>query len=144
MQLLTIMHPGRVEQPLQLYRIQLTSQKKNRPGPESDTRGKEQDETPLICSHCSSAITTDREAVTVNGQHEHAFFNPAGIAFEIRCFRRAPGCRIQGKPTTEFSWFQGYSWQFAHCNNCLLQLGWFFQSARQQKTFFGLMSSKVI
>lgn len=142
--MLTIMHPGRVEQPLQLYRIQLTSQKKNRPGPGSDTRGKEQDETPLICSHCSSAITTDREAVTVNGQHEHAFFNPAGIAFEIRCFRRAPGCRIQGKPTTEFSWFQGYSWQFAHCNNCLLQLGWFFQSTRQQKTFFGLMSSKII
>jgi len=138
------MHPGRVEQPLQLYRIQLKGQKKNSSGPGSNTREKKQDETPLICSNCSSAITTARQAIAINGQHEHAFFNPTGIAFEIRCFRLAPGCRLQGKPTTEFSWFEGYSWQFAHCDNCLIQLGWFFRSVEKQKSFFGLMSGRVI
>jgi hypothetical protein len=138
------MPPGRVEQPLQLYRIQLTRQKKNssRTGPHN--REEKQDETPLICSHCSAAITTAGQAVAVNGQYEHAFFNPAGIAFEIRCFRLAPGCRLQGKPTTEFSWFQGYSWQFAHCDTCLMQLGWFFMSVEKEKTFFGLMTGRVI
>jgi hypothetical protein len=138
------MPPGKVEQPLQLYRIQLTEQRKNSSSPGSDNRTEEQDETPLICSHCSSTITTGRQAIAVNGQHEHAFFNPTGTAFEIRCFRLAPGCLLQGEPTYEFSWFQGYSWQFAHCGNCLVQLGWFFQSAEDQHSFFGLITGKVI
>ena len=142
--MLSITVPQGTEQPLQLYRIQLTETKKSSLQPGSESGGKEQEEIPLICSRCSSAITTSKQAISVNGQHEHAFFNPTGIAFEIRCFRQAPGCQIQGRPTMEFSWFDGYSWQFAACNGCLAQLGWFFISAEKKDSFFGLMTNKLI
>jgi len=105
MLLLTIIVPQETEIPLQLYRIQLIKDKKDRLQPDSDSREKEKEEVPLICSHCSAAITTSNQAVSINGQHEHAFFNPAGIAFEIRCFQQAPGCLVQGDATTLFSWF---------------------------------------
>ena len=144
MLLLTITVPCETENPLQLFRIQLTKQKNNRLQQESDSKEKEKKEVPLICIHCSAAITTSKQAISVKGHHEHAFFNPAGIAFEIRCFRQAPGCQVRGKPTTEFSWFDGYSWQLATCNSCLAQLGWFFMSARNKNSFFGLITSKVI
>lgn len=142
MLLLTIIAPQETEIPLQLYRIQLTKDKKNRLQPESDSREKEKKEVPLICSHCSAAITTSNQAISINGQHEHAFFNPSGIAFEIRCFRQAPGCLVQGDATTQFSWFDGYSWQYATCNNCLAHLGWFFSSG--DNSFFGLIANKII
>ena len=51
----------------------------------------------------------------VNGRHAHAFFNPAGIAYELRCFRTAPGISAEGAPTGEFSWFPGCRWQIALC-----------------------------
>lgn len=142
MLLLTITVPRETETPLQLYRIQLIQDKKNHLQPESDSREKEKKEVPLICSHCSAAITTSKQAISIHGQHEHAFFNPAGIAFEIRCFRQAPGCLVQGDPTTRFSWFDGYSWQYATCSNCLAHLGWFFSS--EQNSFFGLIAGKII
>jgi len=33
---------------------------------------------------------------------------------------------LQGRPTTEFSWFEGYSWQVAVCSECGEHLGWRF------------------
>jgi uncharacterized C2H2 Zn-finger protein len=124
------------------YKIQLIddSRKRRGTGPERDETNDA--EKPLICSHCSAVITSEKEAIHVNGRHEHAFFNPAGIAFEIRCFRRARGCLVQGDPTTEFTWFSGYSWQYATCGTCLTHLGWFFLS--NSKGFFGLMTNRVI
>ena len=142
MLLLTITVPCETENLLQLFRIQLIKCKDRRLQPESKNGEKEKKEAPLICSQCSGAITTRDQAISVNGQHEHAYFNPAGIAFEIRCFRQAPGCLVQGEPTTEFSWFDGYSWQYATCSNCLAPLGWFFMSGKD--SFFGLITSKVI
>ena len=140
--MLTITAPQKVERPLLLYRIELIERKKNRLQPESENREKEKKETPLICSLCSGTITSSSQAISKNGQHEHAFFNPAGIAFEIRCFREAPGCLVQGDPTTEFCWFDGYSWQYGICSNCLAHLGWFFSS--EQDGFFGLIVGKIM
>ena len=133
--MLTITAPQKTDTPLQLFRIQLIKHKNSRLQPESDSREKEKKEVPLICSHCSAAITTSKQAISIHGQHEHAFFNPAGIAFEIRCFRQAPGCLVQGDPTTRFSWFDGYSWQYAACSSCLAQLGWFFMSSKNKAMF---------
>lgn len=132
------------ERPLQLYKLELTRQKNNRQKQDPRSGKKEREEIPLICSHCSTVITSSRQAVRVQGLHEHVFFNPAGIAFEIRCYRQAPGCLVQGNLTAEFSWFDDYSWQFATCSNCLAQLGWFFVSEKRRNSFFGLMTSKVI
>jgi len=143
MPLLTTTAPPATEHPLQLYKIELTQQKNSRRKPKGQAETKEKKEIPLICSHCSTAITSRSQAVRVQGMHEHVFFNPAGIAFEIRCFRQAPGCLVQGNLTAEFSWFDDYSWQFATCSNCHAQLGWFFVSEPRKNSFFGLITNKV-
>ncbi len=89
---------------------------------------------------CNAAITSPQQAIAVNGCHEHAFFNPAGIAFEIRCFRVAPGAAVQGAVSDEFTWFTGYHWQVALCSACHAHLGWRFA---RNTTFFGLISSQL-
>ena len=133
------------EPPALLLRIDLPGRngRSGRPGQEpGDERAVEKD-APLLCAHCSAPVTSRDQAIEINGRHEHAFFNPAGIAYEIRCFRRAPGCLIQGDPTNEFTWFAGYRWQFSLCSTCLTHLGWFFSSL-ERPPFYGLISNRLI
>jgi hypothetical protein len=94
----------------------------------------------LRCAVCKAAITSPQQAIAVNGSHEHAFFNPAGIAFEIRCFRAAPGAAVQGAASDEFTWFPDYRWQVALCLVCQAHLGWRFTG---NTTFFGLIASQL-
>lgn len=96
----------------------------------------------LICHRCRTVITSQAQAIEIRGDHFHTFFNPAGIVYELRCFRKAPGCLVHGDPTTEFTWFKGYTWQFCLCSRCLAHLGWFFQSA--DSFFYGLIRNNLL
>ncbi|MDH3348231.1 MAG: cereblon family protein [Desulfobulbaceae bacterium] len=96
------------------------------------------DEKPLYCSTCLTAITSEKEAIAVNDLHHHTFFNPAGVVYEIRCFKKAAGCIILGDPSTEFSWFKNYTWQYDLCGGCRNHLGWYFQG--QYDFFHGLIA----
>jgi hypothetical protein len=96
----------------------------------------------LLCRSCRSTVTANRHSISVNSSHHHAFFNPAGIVYEIRCFSEAAGTIIHGEPTTDFSWFQGYNWQYCLCGRCLIHLGWFFSSSAD--SFYGLIASKLL
>ena len=88
---------------------------KDSPGRDSRSIEKEESEREqqkgLLCRHCRLLITTSRERLDKAGKHLHTFFNPAGVVYEIGCFRRAPGCLPFGPSSTEFAWFKGYSWQ---------------------------------
>jgi len=79
--------------------------------------------------------------MAMNGRHLHAFFNPAGIAFEIRCFRLVPGAIPRGNPSAEFTWFSGYRWQIVLCATCQSHLGWLFTS---DSAFYGLIATRLI
>ena len=96
----------------------------------------------IICKRCQFTITRQSCTVSPEGYHEHMQCNPQGHTFVFRCFNRAPGCHIQGKATDEFSWFHGYSWQFALCQGCGEHLGWYFSSL-QEENFFGLIAAKI-
>ena len=98
----------------------------------------------LLCRTCRARITSEDLAMTMNGQHQHAFFNPAGIAFEIRCFWAAPGALAQGVPSSEFSWFAGYAWQLTCCATCHTHLGWRFVDQPGSNAFFGLITSRLL
>lgn len=104
----------------------------------------EDEQGALLCRTCRARITSEDLAMTMNGQHQHAFFNPAGIAFEIRCFRAAPGALAQGVPSSEFSWFAGYAWQLACCATCHTHLGWRFVDQPGSNAFFGLIASRLL
>jgi hypothetical protein len=96
----------------------------------------------LVCRKCRAHITENRHVVAINGNHLHTFFNPAGIVFEIRCFSQARGCAVHGEATGEFSWFAGYVWRYALCGNCMVHLGWKYDSG--ENSFFGLIKDKLV
>lgn len=78
----------------------------------------------LYCAYCLNLITSGDQRIRMEGSHEHAFSNPAGITFNIGCFQSAQGTVTQGIPTEEFTWFKGFQWCMAHCSGCLKHIGW--------------------
>jgi hypothetical protein len=123
-------------------RIHLPSAKvSRRPNSQSGRSPEELDDQALLCSTCGAEVTHRERSITINGRHNHAFFNPAGIAFEIRCFSQAPGVASQGDPSLEFTWFPGYSWQVALCATCHSHLGWLFTNGG---SFYGLIANHLI
>jgi hypothetical protein len=97
----------------------------------------------LLCRACGAAITNRNASIQVEGKHEHTFFNPAGVLFEIGCFSLAPGCVVAGVPTSEFAWFRNYLWQYASCSGCGVHLGWYFASA-PGSAFYGLIVNRLV
>lgn len=91
----------------------------------------------LFCRRCGNHITGEESRMTVDGSHRHTFFNPAGIFFELACFRSAPGCFVHGEASGLFSWFAGYQWRIALCGRCAAHLGWRFENL--EEIFFCLI-----
>ena len=99
-----------------------------------------QPELPLCCAACGQPITRRCWAQQQLGQHEHTFRNPHGYSFHLLCFQQAPGCRVEGPPTAEASWFPGTRWQFALCQGCDTHLGWHYCG---RECFFGLIATRL-
>ncbi|MBN2497280.1 MAG: hypothetical protein JXR96_21990 [Deltaproteobacteria bacterium] len=97
----------------------------------------------VVCAGCGFGISSSDQAVEVDGRHAHTFFNPAGILFEIGCYREASGCIAHGRPTDEFAWFPGFNWRYAACGGCGQHLGWLFES-RAGSAFFGLVLERIV
>jgi len=94
----------------------------------------------LLCRRCSNPITSIASQIPVSGSHQHQFTNPAGQAFQIGCFAKAPGCVLEGRAWSEHSWFPGYRWTVALCARCGNHLGWRFQA---DDRFFGLILDQL-
>ncbi|WP_027722373.1 cereblon family protein [Maridesulfovibrio zosterae] len=112
--------------------------------PDSDQSSKEKtrEYNKIICRECGFQITAKSFAININGSHEHSFFNPGGYVFQIKCFSTAIGSSSIGEPSSEFSWFSGYTWKIAICKNCLKHLGWKFQGSNY--SFFGLIKNNIL
>lgn len=95
----------------------------------------------IYCRACGRPVTRKDSRIAVNGSHTHTFFNPAGIVFELGCFRTAPGCYHAGEATSDFTWFAGFRWRFALCGGCNSHLGWSFSSG--DSSFFGLILNQI-
>lgn len=94
----------------------------------------------LRCRACGLPITSDRARVEIAGAHAHTFVNPAGLVFEIGCFRTAPGCVGVGPAEAFFSWFPGYAWRVQLCRGCGAHLGW---SYGARPDFYGLVLDRL-
>ncbi len=95
----------------------------------------------LRCRVCRAVVTTEGHRIEVEGGHVHRRVNPAGFEFEFGCFDAAPGAVVLGEPTAEFSWFAGYTWEYAICRTCKAHLGWFFDGASPR--FYALILNRL-
>jgi hypothetical protein len=95
----------------------------------------------IRCKSCGNTITSVDALISVAGQHHHSFTNPAGIHYTIGCFSTARGCLNMGEPTSEFTWFPGYTWCYSVCSKCYNHIGWFYQSG--ESTFYGLILNRL-
>lgn len=103
----------------------------------------EREEKYILCKHCENKITLPNKQIEVGGDFEHTFLNPGAHVFRIGCFFEAEGCSAVGVPTVEWTWFDGFEWQVAICNQCNSHLGWFYRS-RDERNFFGLILDLLI
>ena len=103
----------------------------------------DKDERLILCKYCFNKITSLNAVIERNGKHQHTFYNPEGIIYQIGCFSSAAGCVVFGHSTSAFTWFPGFSWRYAACANCRVQLGWYYQS-RSEGNFYGLILNKLI
>ena len=87
-------------------------------------------------------ITSPAERIEVQGSHRYTFSNPAGLLFQIGCFRRVKGCVDASAPETEWSWFGGYAWQVVLCSGCATHLGWSYTG--QNDVFYGLILGRLM
>ncbi|CAA0093962.1 Uncharacterised protein [Zhongshania aliphaticivorans] len=102
-----------------------------------------QDQEPadfIACRNCNQPITANHYRTRVHDQHHHRFVNPNGVIYDVCCFTAAPGSIINGAATALHCWFQDYRWQFAHCEHCAEQLGWYYENDTNE-SFFALIPS---
>jgi hypothetical protein len=97
----------------------------------------------VCCAACLCAVTSNKARFEIQGSIEHVCINPHGFRFHIVCFREAPGCVLEGTPTSLHSWFSGYDWRYALCGNCRMHLGWHY-NASGGAAFHGLIKDRLI
>lgn len=102
-----------------------------------------EEEEKLYCINCGHLITKGSWRISVGGDHEHTFFNPAGNIYELFCFKEAPGVFAKASPSSEFTWFKGYQWQPVFCSACAVLMGWKFLGEQAPRIFFTLIKSKL-
>lgn len=107
-----------------------------------DEDEKKEEKRYFLCKLCRNTITSYETKINVNGHHSHSFINPAGIEYNIGCFSSASGCNAMGQPTSEFTWFPGFSWSYAICTKCMIHMGWSYQSSGS--VFYGLILDNLI
>ena len=96
----------------------------------------------IVCAFCNYPITDPSKQIIIHHTFRHIFANPHGYVFEIGCFSDAMGCRPVSNPSTDFSWFMGYSWQTCICSQCSTHIGWYFSS--KSNHFWGLILEKLV
>jgi hypothetical protein len=99
------------------------------------------EERPILCVVCEHVLTTEAEAIAVDGHHAHRRVNPAGFVFDIRCFGAAPGVVPIGAPEHQHSWFTGAAWQVGLCRSCEAHVGWTFSG--REASFVALIADRV-
>ncbi len=130
-----------LEAPPNVVCLQRAPRNEERPRDATDTRRTPAHSRNILCASCLHQVTTRDQRTERGGSFMHHVTNPLGVHFHIGCFVGAPGCRLDGQATPEWSWFPGYSWSLALCGSCGIQLGWHYSGA---DTFYGLILSRLV
>ncbi|RZF44225.1 hypothetical protein LSTR_LSTR003865 [Laodelphax striatellus] len=94
------------------------------------------------CSHCNITVGSKRDVIimSVDGP-QSTYVNPNGYLHETLTLSQTINVKLNGEPSTQFSWFPGYAWITAFCAHCRSHMGWKFVAQKndlQPKKFWGL------
>lgn len=111
----------------------------------------------ICCSGCETKLSTVDRVFTVDGAEgaTSAYVNGHGYIHQITTLRDVAIQEIflHGPPSTENSYFPGYSWTICYCKSCASILGWMFRRVKggnvglsedRPKSFYGFMSSNIV
>lgn len=103
----------------------------------------------FICKRCSNEIGSYNDIFAMSKQGvQTSYCNPSGFVHETLTIykTRENSTFTTDRPSTEFSWFPGYSWQITLCANCRNHLGWKFVATKKNylpKSFYGLSGNSI-
>lgn len=99
------------------------------------------------CRYCRNVICHrgDMFLMSCSGP-QNSFVNSHGFVHDTLTVRVARGLMREYDWTTEFSWFPGYAWKVACCENCSRHIGWCYKSLNadvKPKRFYGLSRANL-
>jgi hypothetical protein len=85
----------------------------------------------MRCRRCRYDICSHKQAFCMSAEGPvSAFVNPGGVVHETATYFKAKHIVLIGDPSSEHSWFPGYTWTIGICGQCGSHLGWRFDAER--------------
>uniref|UniRef100_A0A182MDL1 Protein cereblon n=1 Tax=Anopheles culicifacies TaxID=139723 RepID=A0A182MDL1_9DIPT len=103
----------------------------------------------FICKRCESEIANYDDMFAMSKQGvQTSYCNPAGHVHDTLTVHKTKenSTLPVDRPSTNYSWFPGYSWQIIVCANCRQHLGWKFVAEKKNvlpKSFYGLSGTNI-
>lgn len=101
----------------------------------------------LGCASCKNVICHKDDVFFMSQLGPQcSFVNESGFVYDTVTVRQAKGLIHQNNWCNEYSWFPGYAWRLAHCDNCSRHIGWSYKRLEHNtrpKKFFGLARTNV-
>ncbi|CAN7998462.1 unnamed protein product [Ixodes hexagonus] len=101
----------------------------------------------LTCKECGSKMAERGDVFSMSQQGpQGAYVNPHGYIHEMITVRKASGVYLNGRPSSQYSWFPGYAWTILQCRGCHGHVGWKFSSVQRNlvpRKFWGLCRAAI-
>ncbi|XP_054717649.1 protein cereblon-like isoform X2 [Uloborus diversus] len=101
----------------------------------------------LCCKDCNRIIAHRDQIFSMSLQGpQGTYVNPNGYVHEAITVHKAKNLLVSGRPSTEQSWFPGYAWTIAECEQCHCHMGWKFTSVKKNlkpSKFWALCRSAI-
>lgn len=100
----------------------------------------------LCCKACGAKICAREDIFSMNVEGPlQNYVNQGGHVHETLTVYNAANLSLQGRPSSEQSWFPGYSWIICVCSNCSHHIGWKFISTKKIRPeyFWGISRANI-
>ncbi|MGK5095357.1 cereblon family protein [Deltaproteobacteria bacterium TL4] len=98
----------------------------------------------FLCKICQTVISEEKYLLVTHGETPyHTFRNPLGLVFNIVTLSYCEALCPVSTPTSEETWFSGFTWTIECCVVCREHLGWCFEGTSEPYRFYGLVYNRL-
>ena len=99
----------------------------------------------FVCKVCKSVISEEAYLLIINSSTPyHTFTNPHGHTFHLVLFSHCESILPASPPSSEYTWFPGYTWTILCCTTCYEHLGWRFEGSNKMPSrFYGMIRNRL-